>query len=52
MTVGGVMISTKHAGFIVNTNDASFEDVILLIQIVDWIAKSKGYEFEREIKII
>ena len=52
LTVGGAMISTKHTGFIVNANDATFEDVILLIQIVEWIAKSKGYEFEREIKII
>lgn len=52
LTVGGAMISTKHAGFIVNASDATFEDVILLIQIVEWIAKSKGYEFEREIKII
>lgn len=52
LQLGGTAISEKHAGFIVNKGGASFEDVKTLIEIVEQIAKNKGYIFEREIKII
>ena len=46
--VGNAEISTKHAGFIVNTGDASFDDVIKLINYV----KEKVYEkFNKKIKL-
>ena len=49
---GGAVISSKHAGFIVNTGNASIDDVIWLIKL----AKSRVYELfgvvlEEEIQI-
>ena len=38
--VGGAQVSEKHAGFIVNTGNATAEDVLLLADII----KSKVYE--------
>ena len=51
--IGGAMVSEKHAGFIVNTGDATAKDVIELIKYV----KDKVYEkykvrIKEEIKII
>lgn len=34
LTVGGAMISKKHAGFIINYNNATGEDIIKLISII------------------
>ena len=46
--VGGAMVSEKHAGFIVNNNNATAEDVIKLAQIV----KEKVYEkFNKKIEL-
>lgn len=39
--VGGAMISDKHCGFVVNTGEATCEDVIHLIQEVKRIVKEK-----------
>lgn len=52
-SVGGAQVSEKHAGFIVNTGNATAEDVIKLAEIV----KEKVYEkfnkkIELEIEII
>lgn len=33
-TIGGAMVSTKHANFIINTGSASYEDIIDLIHYV------------------
>lgn len=52
LKIGGAAISEKHAGFIVNKGGAKYEDVISLIEIIEWVAKSRGYFFERELKII
>lgn len=52
LRVGGAAISDKHAGFVINRDGATFEDVKTLIEIVEWIAKNKGYAFKREIKIL
>lgn len=49
MRVGDAMISTKHAGFIINLNQATAEDVLKLINLIEIIFNSKGYKFEREI---
>lgn len=52
-TVGGAQVSTKHAGFVINTGNATAEDVIKLIEII----KKKVFEkfnkkIELEIEII
>lgn len=53
LTVGGAMVSEKHAGFIVNNNGATAEDVIKLTQIVKQKVYEKfGKEIELEIEII
>ncbi len=49
---GGAMISNKHAGFIVNFNNAKSKDVLNLINFVEEYAKKRGYEFEKEIIVI
>lgn len=46
--VGGAQISTKHAGFIINTGNATAKEILELIEIT----KRKVYEkFEKEIKL-
>lgn len=46
--VGGAQISTKHAGFIINTGNATAKDILELIEIT----KRKVYEkFKKEIKL-
>ncbi|GAA0355922.1 UDP-N-acetylmuramate dehydrogenase [Alkalibacterium iburiense] len=50
---GGAQISTKHAGFIVNINNATATDYIELIEhIKEVIYKENGVELETEVKII
>ncbi len=39
--VGGAMVSLKHANFIINENNASFEDIIKLINIIKKEIKEK-----------
>ncbi|MBE6734391.1 MAG: UDP-N-acetylmuramate dehydrogenase [Ruminococcaceae bacterium] len=49
-SVGGAQISTKHAGFIINTGDATCQDVMNLVKYVqDVVKKETGYTLEREI---
>ena len=51
--IGGAMVSEKHAGFIVNTGDATAKDVIDLIKYVkDKVYEKYGVEIEEEIKLI
>ncbi|MBA2175686.1 UDP-N-acetylmuramate dehydrogenase [Halobacillus locisalis] len=51
--IGGAEVSTKHAGFIVNKDDASTSDYISLIEHVQKTVKEKfGVELEREVRII
>ena len=51
--IGGAMVSEKHAGFIVNTGDATAKDVLDLIKYVkDKVFKKYGVEIEEEIKVI
>ena len=50
---GGASVSEKHAGFIVNSNNATFDDVINLIQIVKQrVYENSGIKLTEEIKII
>ena len=52
-SVGGAAVSEKHAGFIVNTGGATFEDVTGLMRIVtDRVRERSGVELEPEVRII
>lgn len=51
--IGGAEVSTKHAGFIVNKDEASTSDYISLIEHVQKTVKEKfGVDLEREVRII
>lgn len=50
--IGGAEISSQHAGFIVNTGNATSSDVLALICEIERKARAHGYNFEREIVII
>lgn len=52
-TIGGAMVSTKHAGFIVNYNNATYEDVLGLIDFIKKKIKlEKNIDLDLEIVII
>ncbi|TLS35753.1 UDP-N-acetylmuramate dehydrogenase [Pseudalkalibacillus caeni] len=51
--IGGAQVSTKHAGFIVNVDNATASDYIAVIEHVQKTVKEKfGVELEREVRII
>ncbi|WP_416148476.1 UDP-N-acetylmuramate dehydrogenase [Salipaludibacillus sp. HK11] len=51
--VGGAEVSTKHAGFIVNKNEATATDYIETINLVrDTVKEKFGVELELEAKIV
>ena len=51
--IGGAIVSEKHAGFIVNTGDATAKDVIDLIEYVKTTVKEKfGKELEQEVIVV
>lgn len=52
-SIGGAQVSTKHAGFVVNTGNATAKDVQDLIKYVqDTVYKKFGKKIELEIKIL
>ncbi len=52
-SVGGAQVSEKHAGFIINTGDATALDVARLIKhIQDTVYKKDGVRLETEIKMV
>ena len=51
--VGDAMVSDKHCGFIVNVGNATSEDVLNLIKLVQKVVKDKfDVDLETEVKII
>lgn len=51
--IGGVQVSTKHAGFMVNVGEGTASDYVKLIRYVQETVKSKfNVELETEVKII
>ncbi len=51
--IGGAQVSKKHAGFVVNTGNATAKDVMDLIAYVQKTVKEKhGVDLEPEVKII
>ena len=52
-TIGGAMISVKHANFIVNTSRASAKDVLALIGLARAQVKEKfSIDLELELKLV
>lgn len=52
-SIGGAKVSTKHAGFIINTGGASTKDVLELIEYVKRIVFEKtGKKIELEIEVV
>lgn len=51
--IGGAMVSEKHAGFVVNTGGATFEDVIKLMEhIKRTVFVNSGVTLEPEVKVL
>ena len=51
--VGGAQVSEKHCGFVINTGDATAQDVLELIEYVhDKVKETFGVELEPEVIII
>lgn len=47
--IGGAEVSTKHSGFVINKDNASFDDMMKLIQNVkDIVFEKTGYMLEHE----
>lgn len=52
-TVGGAQVSEKHAGFIVNNNNATGQDIIELIEVIKAkVLKKFGVDLEIEQRIL
>ncbi len=52
-SIGGAEVSLKHAGFIINKDNATASDYIALIEHVQKVVKEKqGVDLEREVRII
>ena len=52
-SIGGAKVSEKHAGFIVNYNNATAKDVLDLIEYIkEKVNKEYGIKIEEEIKVI
>lgn len=50
---GGAMVSTKHAGFVINTGNASFDDVIAIMdEIKQTVFEQHGVMLEPEVEIL
>lgn len=53
VSVGGAQVSTKHAGFIVNTGNATCKDVLTLVELVrETVLRETGVALELEIKTL
>ncbi len=51
--VGGAAVSEKHAGFIINADNATFQDVMRLEElVVKAVMKHTGVELKREVEVI
>lgn len=53
LSVGGAQVSEKHAGFFVNTGNATYDDVICLMNTVcDRVREAYGVSLEPEVRIV
>lgn len=52
-TIGGAQVSEKHSGFVINRGDATFEDVMALVEhIKKTVLRQKGVALECEMMIL
>jgi len=52
-TIGGAQVSEKHAGFIINKNNATSKDILNLIEYVQTkVKEKKGVDIKLEIEVI
>lgn len=52
-TIGGAQVSEKHAGFVINKNNATSQDILNLIEYIKQTVKEKtGKEIKLEIEVI
>ncbi len=52
-SVGGAQVSEKHCGFVINTGEATAEDIVTLIaQIREKVKESSGILLEPEVKML
>ena len=52
-SIGGAQVSEKHAGFVINTGNATFADVAALMEhIQKTVRESSGVLLEPEVKIL
>lgn len=50
---GGAMVSEKHCGFVINSDNATCKDVTHLISVIQKLVRDKyGVELQREIKLL
>ena len=53
LKLGGAQVSSLHAGFLINSGDATAEDVLLLMKVVQRTVVDRfGVELEPEVRII
>lgn len=53
LRVGGAMVSEKHSGFVINYQNATFDDVVAVVNEVKRVVKEqKGVELECEMLIL
>lgn len=53
LRVGGAVVSTKHANFINNDNEATYNDIMGLIKMVkEKVKEKKGVDLEYEVRIL
>jgi UDP-N-acetylmuramate dehydrogenase len=51
--VGGAMVSEKHAGFVVNTGEATASDIVALAEtVIDRVKSETGVTLEPEVRYI
>lgn len=49
----GAMVSDKHSGFVINHNQATYQDIIELIRLIQLeVFNKSGVKLEREVKIV